>query len=448
MAHNVLTAAPGGTRSGSRRGDGRSLRWLLSRSCDVGRGGGRGAFGGLRGAFRGAFGRRRSGLRGPRRGVSLGLLRRRHTSGARAAGVVYAPDMTRLLLPTSLLVALFLALPAAAQSEDGVIKLAAPGFSGVNVSDKEAVFFNEYFAEKLSARGGLKITTASEVQAVLGLERQKQLLGCEEDTSCLIEIAGALGVDGIVLGSVARFGDSYGVNLKIIDAKNSEKWAGVSGQVEAQKGVLTFLEDAAIRMAKDVKRNATAETPDASSASSSNAVAATSAPASPSNRFPETSEERAQMIADEARAKAVRQAAARSLIRIDVPIIGGGYEYRVLDFLRVGVRARLLSFLGAHSSGAVASGADMMALVRYEPFMDKPFGFSLHAGLGGGSYAWVGDFNNIDDVDGQASLSFSAGGEVILGQIWRIGVDLTALPGGFDPGGVITTVTFGRAWLF
>ena len=59
-----------------------------------------------------------------------------------------------------------------------------------------------------------------EIQAMLTMEEQKQLMGCD-DQSCLAEIAGALGADKLVVGSVGRMGDSSVFNLKRIDMQSS-----------------------------------------------------------------------------------------------------------------------------------------------------------------------------------------------------------------------------------
>ncbi len=98
------------------------------------------------------------------------------------------------------------------------ITLAAPGFSTVNVTPEMATFLNDHFAQQLTLQG-LRVITSNEVQALVGLERQKQLLGCtEQDASCMAEVANALGADGLVTASVGKFGDSYQVNTKIIGA--------------------------------------------------------------------------------------------------------------------------------------------------------------------------------------------------------------------------------------
>ncbi len=53
---------------------------------------------------------------------------------------------------------------------------------------------------------------------MLSVERQKQLMGCS-DSSCMAEIAGALDVDGVVVGSLARLGESYLLSAQYVDSR-------------------------------------------------------------------------------------------------------------------------------------------------------------------------------------------------------------------------------------
>jgi len=84
------------------------------------------------------------------------------------------------------------------------LKIASPGLTGVRVTDKEATFFSEHLAQQLAAAGA-KVSSDREISALLGLERKRQLLGCSESSSqCVTELAGALGVDALVVGDVAK----------------------------------------------------------------------------------------------------------------------------------------------------------------------------------------------------------------------------------------------------
>ena len=104
------------------------------------------------------------------------------------------------------------------------LKLATVGFSQVGLSDAQAAFFSEHFSLQLSKidQKNLRVATPKDMAAVLGIERQKQLLGCSDDqSSCMAELAGALGADGLVTGQIAKVGQSYQLNLKILAADGS-----------------------------------------------------------------------------------------------------------------------------------------------------------------------------------------------------------------------------------
>src|SRR5438045_2465034 len=90
------------------------------------------------------------------------------------------------------------------------VRLASPGWSMVNVDARVGEFFADHFANQLGLQPGIQVTTKGEIASLLGFERQRQLLGCSTDqASCLAELAGALGVDGLISGSIARFGSGY-----------------------------------------------------------------------------------------------------------------------------------------------------------------------------------------------------------------------------------------------
>jgi hypothetical protein len=133
------------------------------------------------------------------------------------------------------------------------LKLAAPGFSCVNAEEKTCDFFNDYFAQQLATDAGARVTTKTEVSALLGFERQKQLLGCsEESSSCLAEIAGALGVDGVLVGSVATFGAELALTVKVVGAKDGEPLASWSTRAK-KDAVLDALGTGARALAQQLR---------------------------------------------------------------------------------------------------------------------------------------------------------------------------------------------------
>ena len=64
------------------------------------------------------------------------------------------------------------------------------------------------------------VVGSSDLRALLGVEKQRQLLGCTEG-SCLADIAGALGARYLLVGSVGRVVKSNRIDLKIIDTRRA-----------------------------------------------------------------------------------------------------------------------------------------------------------------------------------------------------------------------------------
>jgi len=93
--------------------------------------------------------------------------------------------------------------------------------------------FTDALVGELRRNPGLSVMTGADVEAVIGAERQRQLVGCTTDTACLTEMAGALGADRIVHGSVGRVGGSLVVNLTSVDPKSGRAVASVSERLKA-----------------------------------------------------------------------------------------------------------------------------------------------------------------------------------------------------------------------
>ncbi|MBW1809526.1 MAG: PEGA domain-containing protein [Deltaproteobacteria bacterium] len=69
---------------------------------------------------------------------------------------------------------------------------------------------------------GASVISRDDMTAMLRLEEDKTLLGCSDDTSCIAEIGGALGVDKLVVGHVGKLSESYIVSLRLIDPREAK----------------------------------------------------------------------------------------------------------------------------------------------------------------------------------------------------------------------------------
>lgn len=147
-------------------------------------------------------------------------------------------------------------------SASAPMKLASPGWSYINVDDKKGDFFADYFAQQLAVRG-FSVTTKSEISSLIGFERQKQLMGCSTDsTNCIAELAGALGVDALITGSLAKFRAGYTVTVKVVAAGTGQQIAVDSGKLKDDDDLVEWLQEAAERMAPKLSKPTVAETPE------------------------------------------------------------------------------------------------------------------------------------------------------------------------------------------
>lgn len=140
------------------------------------------------------------------------------------------------------MVGLLLSLVLTAQSSP---RLALPDISVVHLDEARRSFFGEHLAQQLKLLGA-NVITAREIATMLGMERQRQLLGCEEGVSCMTELADALGAQALVMVSLARFDDdTVQLNLKIISSGQARTLAAWSDRVPNPAAVTEALSRAA-----------------------------------------------------------------------------------------------------------------------------------------------------------------------------------------------------------
>jgi hypothetical protein len=122
------------------------------------------------------------------------------------------------------------------------IRMAVMQFSGPGMEASEADLYSEHVATQLAGRG-FQVSTAKQIAAVLGLERQKQLVGCSDSaSSCFAELANALGVDGILVGEIGRLDETtHQVSLKVVDSVTGRLLASSSARAAGRAAVMDEL---------------------------------------------------------------------------------------------------------------------------------------------------------------------------------------------------------------
>ncbi len=89
------------------------------------------------------------------------------------------------------------------------------------VAPGTATIISDIIVSEVS-RSGWDVISQSDIAAMIGFEKQRKILGCSEDSSCLAEIGGALGVDFMLAGQVGQIGSRYRISLLLVDAKKAK----------------------------------------------------------------------------------------------------------------------------------------------------------------------------------------------------------------------------------
>ena len=127
------------------------------------------------------------------------------------------------------------AQPPPAKADDTAghrVKLAFLGLRPlVGVDKGKAQAVSAYLLDALQGRGVYQVLSPDDVKALLGFQAQRQLLGCNDDSACLAQIAGFLGASRLLDGTLARIGGSILVSINLLDTGKAEAVVRVSRRV-------------------------------------------------------------------------------------------------------------------------------------------------------------------------------------------------------------------------
>lgn len=125
------------------------------------------------------------------------------------------------MLPALCLAVLLEAAAGAAEKPRLVVMELVPG-PGVDAATVAPL--TDALASEAVGRGFFEVLSTRDVQTLLGLERQKQLLGCADEAaqSCLAELSGALGARFVLSGSLARLGSTWQLSLTTLDSQKAQ----------------------------------------------------------------------------------------------------------------------------------------------------------------------------------------------------------------------------------
>src|SRR5438309_10896318 len=87
-------------------------------------------------------------------------------------------------------------------------RLVLADFADLAKEPQLASSFGQLLGTELAHASSLEVISPRDVVALLGVERERQLLGCSE-SSCMAELGGMLAARYVVTGSLAKTGGIY-----------------------------------------------------------------------------------------------------------------------------------------------------------------------------------------------------------------------------------------------
>lgn len=104
---------------------------------------------------------------------------------------------------------------------------ASPG-SAAEISAASVKTLSRLLTASLAKHDGFEVSSSQELQAVVALQGEKQAVGCDEDaTSCLAEVAGAMGARYVVFGQVGDVEDILIMTLQLFDSEQGKSVARI-----------------------------------------------------------------------------------------------------------------------------------------------------------------------------------------------------------------------------
>jgi TolB-like protein len=144
-------------------------------------------------------------------------------------------------MPMPLIVAFLLAAPAGgvAAPEARPTVVIAP-LKAIEVSPGTAEVLTTELRTQVTRQARFHVV-APEEMAAIDDELQRQLSGGCDSASCVAELGGALGAQFLITGSIGKLGETYSLNLKLIDIEKVTTAGAVSGHAAAPDRFLPLM---------------------------------------------------------------------------------------------------------------------------------------------------------------------------------------------------------------
>jgi len=117
-------------------------------------------------------------------------------------------------------------------------KVAVFDFKPIDVSAQDLSLFMEQVLTEIDSTEKFHSLGKSDLETMLGMEKLKEELAGECEASCMAQIAGSIGAQFVMSGSVARTSDRYVIHAKLIDQSKASVIRRIEREVRGDMGNL------------------------------------------------------------------------------------------------------------------------------------------------------------------------------------------------------------------
>lgn len=169
---------------------------------------------------------------------------RRSAGAARAlTGSPLGKSLVKLVVGALAVCLVMLAAGRPAQAAGKTRKVAALDVRAVGDFEPKTIAGLSTLIAYECAQFPVEVISGSDVRAMITYDREKQLLGCQ-DSTCLAEIGGALGVDLILSSEVSEVGGTWLVSLTMLDVAKAEAGKRVVKRTKSEAALVDVTSEA------------------------------------------------------------------------------------------------------------------------------------------------------------------------------------------------------------
>lgn len=147
--------------------------------------------------------------------------------------------------------ALFAVIPAATvlgigslALADARVSVAVMDLAGRGVDEAAAAALTTEVGNTLAGLRVFRVITREDIKRMVQLEQTKQACTGEVDAACMAEIGGALGVDFLIYGEVAKIAETYSLSIVLLDIAQAEARNRTSRKISEARTLLREVDEA------------------------------------------------------------------------------------------------------------------------------------------------------------------------------------------------------------